>query len=695
MKVPSGGSVSPDGGYRFLDVADPAAMKERLDEVSLPNFVRAAEGALERSGATLDEMTFLCTIHMKRSMHDALLAALRLDPERTVYLDDTGHMSGVDPLLALDRAQRGGAVADGDLVLLLAAGTGYTWAASVVRWWTAPMKTPLEDIQYGLDLGRLDPASLLAALAEGTARVALRPERALPAAAGLVLDEARVALDASRRLLGANGEPPEKPARGDRRFADRAWSENPFLVGLLRSYLAGSRAARQLLGAGELPLAKKRKAEFALELVLDAAAPSNVPWLNPAVVKEAIDTGGLSLARGIASFLRDLTENGGMPRQIDRSAFEVGRNLAMTPGRVVLRNDLIELIAYEPQTEQVFAEPFVFSPPWINKYYVMDLAPGRSFIEFAVRQGFTVFAISYRDPDERLASLRLDDYLQQGFMAALDRAAELTGSPRVNILAVCLGGTLTMMALGAMASRGEAGRVGWASLTNTLVDFGEPGTLGVFTDERTIERLERQIRKRGYLEASQMAETFTWLRGNDLVWNCVVSGWYMGKEPPPFDILAWNADSTRMPAEMHAQYLRACYLENRLVRPGDFEIDGSPVDLTEVKTPLYVLSAQNDHIAPWRSVYRVTQLVGGEARHVLSSGGHIAGMVNPPGDPKASYRVNPATPADADEWLAGAERVQGSWWEDWAAWASSRSGERVAPPELPDGEPAPGRYVRG
>ncbi len=557
------------------------------------------------------------------------------------------------------------------------------------------MSTPLEDLQYGLDLGALDPVSLGAALAEAGTWLALRPERVLSAAAGVAVDEARVALDAGRRLLGSNGEPPEKPARGDRRFSDRAWSENPFLVGLLGSYLAGSRGARRLLDAADLPPATKRKAEFALELLLDAAAPSNLPWLNPAVVKEAIDTGGLSMARGFGNFLRDVTENGGMPRQIDRDAFEVGRNLAMTPGRVVLRNDLMELIAYEPQTEQVFAQPFVFSPPWINKYYVMDLAPGRSFIEFAVRQGFTVFAISYRNPDATLASLRLDDYLRRGLLAALDRAAELTGSAQVNVLSVCLGGTLTMMALGALASRAEGGRVGWATLTNTLVHFGDPGVLGAFTDERTIERLERQIRRRGYLEASQMAGTFTWLRGNDLVWNYVVSGWYMGKEPPAFDILAWNADSTRMPAEMHAQYLRTCYLENRLVRPGAFEIDGSPVDLSKVDTPLYVLSAQNDHIAPWSSVYRVTQLVGGEARHVLTSGGHIAGMVNPPGDPKASYRVNGATPADPGEWLAGAERVHGSWWEDWAAWASARSGERVSPPELPDGEPAPGRYVRG
>jgi polyhydroxyalkanoate synthase len=355
----------------------------------------------------------------------------------------------------------------------------------------------------------------------------------------------------------------------------------------------------------------------------------------------------------------------------------------------------MELIAYEPQTETVFAEPIVYSPPWINKYYVMDLAPERSFVEFAVRRGFTVFAISYRNPDRSMGEVTLDDYLREGLFAALHRARELTGAERANIVAVCLGGTLTMMALGALAARGRSDQVGWAALTNTLVDFGDPGVLGVFTDEQTIRRIEKRTERRGVLPGGELGGTFTWLRGNDLVWNYVVSGWYMGKQPAPFDILAWNADSTNLPARMHSQYLRACYLENRLVRPNAFEIDGVPVDLSEVEQPIFVLSAQNDHIAPWRSVYRTTQLVGGETRHVLSSGGHVAGMVNPPGNPKASYRVNPASPADPEEWLRGSEKVSGSWWEDWASWAEERSGERVAPPSLPEGEPAPGTYVHG
>lgn len=553
--------------------------------------------------------------------------------------------------------------------------------------------TAIEDLAYGLDVAGLDPGSLGEALASAGVGVARRPDRVLKATAELAVEETQVALNLARRLVSADGAPQAAPEAGDRRFADRAWRDNPFLDGTLQAYLVAGRHARELLESADLPEAQSRKARFALELMLDAAAPSNIPWLNPTVLKEAIDTGGVSLAKGFANFVNDLIENGGMPRQVDASQFELGRELAATPGRVVLRNDLMELIAYEPQTETVFAQPIVYSPPWINKYYVMDLAPGRSFIEYAVQRGFTVFAISYRNPDASMADVTMDDYLRDGLFAALDRAEQITGSEKVNIEAVCLGGTLAVIGLAVLAARGQAERVGWTSLNNTLVDFGEPGVLGVFTDEETVQRLEHKNKRRGFLDSTDLGGTFTWLRGNDLVWNYVVSGWYMGKPPPAFDILAWNADATRLPATMHSQYLRACYLRNDLVEPGAFSIDGTEVDVSRVKTPLYILSAQNDHIAPWRSVYRTTQLTGGETRHVLSSGGHIAGMVNPPG-PKASYFQRADTPANPDEWLSGAEKVQRSWWEDWAEWASARSGERVAPPSLPEGEPAPGSYVR-
>jgi polyhydroxyalkanoate synthase subunit PhaC len=551
---------------------------------------------------------------------------------------------------------------------------------------------PVEDLTYGLGLTGADPASLYGALGEAALRVASQPTVLAQSLGELALDEAAVALRLARGLVGADGEQKTEP--GDRRFSDRAWSENPFLRSAAESYLVASRWAERTLGAAGLPERKERKARFALRLLVDAAAPTNQLWLHPSVLKEAIDTGGLSVARGFANFVEDVVRNGGRPSQVDRSAFEVGRTLAATPGRVVFRNDLIELIAYEPRTETVFAQPVLYSPPWVNKYYVMDLAPGRSFVEYAVGQGFTVFAISYRNPDESMADLVLDDYLRDGLLAALDEVAAITGSPGAHVLGVCLGGTLTAMALGVLAARGEAERVGSAALVNTLVDFTDPGDVAVFTDEESIARIEERTRRRGYLKSSEMAATFTWMRGNDLVWSYVVSSWGLGKRPPAFDVLAWNADGTRLPASMHSQFLRACYLENALAH-GELELDGTRIDLARVETPLYVLGCERDHIAPWRTAYASTQLVGGERRFVLGSSGHIAGMVNPPDNPKAAYWARDETPADPEEWLRGAERRQGSWWEDWSAWTSARAGDRVAPPTLPDGDPAPGRYVLG
>jgi polyhydroxyalkanoate synthase subunit PhaC len=550
-----------------------------------------------------------------------------------------------------------------------------------------------EDVTYGLGLAGVDPAALTGALAEAALSIASRPGVAARSLGELALEEGAVGLDVARAILGTDGELQVTPDRGDRRFTDRAWTENPFLRGAAESYLVAARWAERTLEEAALPEPKKRKARFVLRLLLDAAAPTNAIWFHPSVLKEAIDTGGLSIAKGFANFLEDLVRNRGLPQQVDASAFELGKTLAATPGRVVFRNDLIELIAYEPQTETVFAQPLLYSPPWVNKYYVMDLAPDRSFVEYAVREGFTVFAISYRNPDESMAGLKLDDYLRDGLLAAVDQAAAITGAARVNVLGVCLGGTLTAMALGVLAARGEQERIGSAALVNTLVDFSDPGEIAIFTDEQSIQRIERRTSRRGYLKASEMASAFTWMRGNDLVWNYVVSSWGMGKRPPPFDILAWNADGTRLPAAMHSQFLRACYLENRLAK-GTLELDGIAIDLRRVETPLYVLGCERDHIAPWRTAYQSTQLVTGERRFVLGGSGHIAGMVAPPDSTKASYSTNDELPADPDRWLAAAERKQGSWWEDWAAWASARSGDRVDPPALPDGEQAPGRNVR-
>ncbi len=553
----------------------------------------------------------------------------------------------------------------------------------------------LIDLQYALGLSRVDPAALGRATLEAALSLVRRPGILVRRALDLVLAEAAVVLDASRLAFGDGAEPVAAPDMSDRRFSDRAWRDNPALRAVLGSYIVSARVARRLLDDADVPEDVRRKARIALDVALDAAAPSNIPWLNPRVVKELYDTGGRSAVHGAVNVVDDVLHNGGRPRQFDARGLEVGRTLAATPGRVVYRNDLIELIAYEPQTETVFEQPVLYSPAWINKYYVLDLAPGRSFVEHAVQAGLTVFAISYRNPDDSMAGLRLDDYLRLGVLDALDETASLSGSDTVNLVSVCIGATLAAIGLGVLAARGQGDRVGFATINVGLVDFGDPGGAGAFTDADAIERITRQTRGRGFFSGEQIAGPFNLMRTTEFFWNYVVSNWYMGLTPAPFDILAWNADQLRLPARMHAEFLRACYLENRLATPGAFEIDGTPVDLASVRTPLYVLGAETDHIAPWRSVYHTTQLLPGDHRFVLSGGGHIAGMVNPPGNPKAVHFVNDVCPPDPDEWLAGARRVEGSWWDDWTSWAAVRSGARVAPPTLPDGDPAPGTYVFG
>jgi polyhydroxyalkanoate synthase len=553
---------------------------------------------------------------------------------------------------------------------------------------------PLEELSYGMNLTGQDPAELTRSLLRLAAEIAEDPAELARSGAELALAEAGLALEVSRLLLGSNEEPAIKPDPSDRRFSDPAWRDSPWLRGVLGSYLLWARWWGTQMNASRLEGPARRKAAFALNLVLDAAAPTNLPWLNPSVWKQAVDTGGMSLVRGGVNALTDMLLNNGRPRQVDVTPFELGRNLAATPGRVVLRNELMELLMYEPQTEHVYRNPLVCSPPWINKYYVMDLAPDRSFIEYAVRAGHTVFAISYRNPDASMKDLGMEDYLRLGWLAAIEAAQSITEAPQVNVLGLCLGGTLTGIGLAYLAARGEQERIGWAAFTNTLLDFSEPGDLGVFADEAGVRSLEARMKKKGYLEASTMAGTFDWMRGNDLVWSYVVSNWYLGKQPPAFDILAWNADSTNMPATMHSEYLRSCYLENRLARPGAFRIADTNLDLSRVKVPVYVLGAQNDHIAPWKGTYRTTQLLGGEARYVLTSAGHIAGIVNPPDNPKTFHYVQDDCPGDPETWLEGARKVNRSWWEDWAEWAAERSGDQVVPPAVPPGDPAPGRYVR-
>jgi polyhydroxyalkanoate synthase subunit PhaC len=514
----------------------------------------------------------------------------------------------------------------------------------------------------------------------------------------LAADLARVPFVTAASWLGREVDPPVPLDPKDRRFADPAWNNNPWFYGVRLSYLAACRAARDVVGGAGLDEQTARKAAAATELMLDALAPTNFLPTNPAALKRAFDTAGVSLAKGARNFADDLRTNEGRPRQVDTSPFEVGRNLAATPAKVVYRNDLMELLQYEPQTEQVHANPLLCSPPWINKYYVMDLAPGRSFIEWAVQHGRTVFAISYKNATKEMSGVTLDDYLVNGPQTALDVIQEITGAETIDIAGLCLGGALTAITDAYLRQSGDE-RIGTLTLFNTMLDYAEPGALGMFTDRATVDKLARKMEREGVLEGTSMAGTFDVLRANDLIFNYVVSNWLMGQDPPVFDILAWNSDSTRMPAAMHAFYLRNFYVENKLAA-GTLEIAGKAIDLSAIKAPTYVVSAINDHIVPWESSYKTTGLVSGPVRFVLSSGGHIAGIVNPPG-PKAWYQVAPtddALPPTAEAWRGAAERRAGSWWEDWAKWSDEHSGPMQDPPAIGSerhpvlGE-GPGTYV--
>ncbi len=474
---------------------------------------------------------------------------------------------------------------------------------------------------------------------------------------------------------------------------------------LRQAYLATRQLADDLLDAGQGDAVTDQKARLAVGFALDALAPTNFLLTNPAAVKRALETGGASVVAGARNLLDDIAHNGGRPRQVDTTPFELGRNLAATPGQVVFRNELMELIQYAPQGKRVRAVPLLASPPWINKYYVMDLAPGRSFLEWAIKHQRTVFAISYRNPDATMSGISLEDYLIEGPSAALDVIGDITGSPTVDVVGLCLGGALTAMLAAYLAAGGDD-RIGSLTLLNTLLDYSEPGVLGAFADARTISRLERDMARTGVMSGRQMSATFDVLRANDLIFNYVVSNWLMGQRPPAFDILAWNADSTRLPAAMHSFYLRSLYERNQLAK-GELELAGRLLSLGDVKSDVYIVAAVNDHIVPWASSYRATGLLGGSVRYVLSSGGHIAGIVNPP-SAKAWYVAGenaradaPADyPADAAQWRAGARRHPGSWWEDWTAWSGARAGRLVPPPPMgsdrfPALGEAPGEYVRG
>jgi polyhydroxyalkanoate synthase subunit PhaC len=546
-------------------------------------------------------------------------------------------------------------------------------------------------------LASADAAGLGEAMLAVLRRAAMNPSATASATLRYWTSLATAGPIAAARWLGVDAAPPVPVPERDKRFADPTWTENPAFFAIRQGHLAVSRLVNDLLEAGAGNPVDDAKAQLAANFAVDALSPTNFLLTNPAALKRMLETGGSSLVAGAGHFVDDMLHNNGRPQQVDTRPFRVGENLAATPGQVVFKNDLMELIQYAPQTPKVRAVPVLASPPWINKYYVMDLAPDRSFLEWAIQHERTVFAISYRNPDASMGGITLDDYLIHGPREALDVIAEITGAPKIDIIGLCLGGALTSMLAAYLVEKGDD-RIGSITLLNTLLDYSDPGVLGAFTDEKTVRRLEKQMAEKGVLEGSQMAGTFDILRANDLIFNYVVSNWLMGQDPPAFDILAWNGDSTRMPSAMHSFYLRSLYMRNELAT-GELELAGQQLSLSSVKNDTYVVGAINDHIVPWHGSYKTGGLMGGKVRYVLSSGGHIAGIVNPPG-PKAWYEAADFTGADPETWRQAASKHKGSWWEDWTVWADERAGALVKPPAMgnkkyPAISDAPGEYVFG
>ena len=567
-----------------------------------------------------------------------------------------------------------------------------------VRGRIAEALTIAEDQYAQTPLGKLDAMHALPAFTRTAVALSGEPTLAMTVGSTYATGMMRAALAAGARSGGARVDGPVKEVK-DKRFADPTWSDNPAFWLLRQQYLLFEQALESVVEQAPVDEDIRVKVGFLTQAMVDALAPTNSFFTNPGAMRKAVETGGQSVLRGTRKFVEDLATNGSQPQQFAKGVYEVGRNMAVSPGKVVFRNDLMELLQYEPTTTTVHEIPLLYSPPWINKYYVMDLAPDRSLVQWAVDHGHTVFLISYRNPDESMRSVGMNDYLLSGPITALDVIEEITGQQKVNLLGLCLGGTLTMITLAYLDAIGQD-RINNATFLNTLTDFSVPGALGVFTDESTVAKLEVSMAKTGFLPAENMAKTFNMMRGNDLIWNYVVNNWMKGEDPPAFDLLTWNADSTRMPAEMHSFYLRSCYLENQLAR-GVMEIAGETLNIKSVDQDLYFLAAEQDHIAPWRSSYTGARVPSGNVRFVLSNSGHIAGIVNPP-NPKSRHYVGASDelPDNPDKWLESATMHPTTWWEDWATWIEPRAGKQIRPPAMgskqhpPLGD-APGSYVFG
>jgi polyhydroxyalkanoate synthase subunit PhaC len=498
------------------------------------------------------------------------------------------------------------------------------------------------------------------------------------------------------KALGHPTEPMLVPSRSDKRFKDKDWQDNAVFDFLKQAYLISSKWAIEMVNDAELDEHTKLKAKFYVEQIANAVSPSNFVFSNPEVLKATLASNGANLISGMDKLERDLASPDGRLRikQTDTEAFEVGRNIALTPGKVVFRNDVFELIHYAPSTTETYEYPLLIAPPWINKFYILDLTPQKSYIKWCVDNGITVFVMSWVNASDAQGRKSFSDYMRQGFLTAIDEVQKATGSPKVNSVGFCIGGTMVAASLGYMAAKGDT-RVNAATFFTTQVDFEKAGDLCVYVDEEQVKWIEGRMEDKGYLPGSRMADAFNLLRANDLIWSNVINNYLLGKDPMPFDLLFWNADSTRMPAGVHSFYLRECYMNNKLSK-GTMVLDNVRIDLSNVKIPIYNLAAREDHIAPLPSVFKLGHYMGGTTKLVVSGSGHIAGVVNPPDAGKYQYWTNDKATETLEDWLADATETPGSWWTDWLAWISTKSGRKIAakaPVDAGLGD-APGEYVR-
>lgn len=578
---------------------------------------------------------------------------------------------------------------------------GENMATAADLWQRILQTSAAKSLTQPITMGHTDPRAITESLMHAARQITFDPKKIADAQLGLVSEHLKLWQWWTGKMLGREkGAYVEASAR-DRRFADTAWNGGAADF-VKQNYLVNARWLENFVGSLEgVDEATQRKLGFFTRQFIDATSPTNFAPSNPQVLRTMIESNGESIVRGLTNLLNDLEKDGDSFRisMTDEKAFEMGKNIAASPGKVIYQNDLMQLIQYEPVTKQVYETPILLIPAWINKYYILDLTAERSCVKALTEMGYTVFIISWVNPEQKHARKNFGDYLREGPLTALNVIENITKSKKTALVGYCLGGTLTAVTAAYLKATGQEKRLASASYLTTLVDFTEPGDISVFIDDTQLEALEDRMKSRGYLDSSDMAQTFNMLRSNDLIWSFVVNNYLLGKPLHPFDLLYWNADATRMPSTMHAFYLRNMYQQNKLIKPGGITLLDVPINLSKIKTPSYILATREDHIAPWKSCYVASQTYDGDCTFTLADSGHVAGVINPPSKQKYGYWTNNKLPAKPDEWFKGAKEHTGSWWPHWHEWQKTKVGKLV-PARKPGNakykpiENAPGRYAK-